>query len=163
MNTPLRTWLGSLAVIGALAAAASPASAATAWPGSSAVSTADDSDVFGRNLSGLAYRPSGSSAPGVLWAVRNSPSTLYRLVHDGTKWTPDTANGWAAGKTLVFPNGGGVPDAEGVTLAGGDANGIYVSIERNDSGPAADISRPAVLRYDITPRVARWSRPRSGT
>ncbi len=150
MNSPLKTWLGSLAVIGALAAAASPASAATAWPGSSAVSIADDSDVFGQNLSGLAYRPSGSSAPGVLWAVRNSPSSLFRLVHDGTKWKPDTANGWAAGKTLTFPNGGGVPDAEGVTFAAGDANGIYVSIERNQSGPAADISRPAVLRYDIT-------------
>ena len=151
MNTPLRTLIGSLAVFGALVATAAPASAApVAWPGSSAVSTADDVDVFGRNLSGLAYQPSGSAAPGVLWAVRNNPSTLYRLVHDGTKWTPDTANGWAAGKTLVFPDGSGVPDAEGVTLAGGDANGIYVSIERNDSGPAADISRPAVLRYDVT-------------
>ncbi len=79
------------------------------------------SNVFGGNLSGLAYQPSGSAAPGVLWAVRNGPSTLYRLIHDGTKWTPDTANGWATGKQLLFPNGAGVPDAEGVTLAGGDA------------------------------------------
>ena len=130
--------------------AAAPASASVAWPGSSTVSTADAPDVFGGNLSGLAYQPSGAATPGVLWAVRNSPSTLFRLTHDGTKWTPDTANGWNAGKTLVFPNGGGVPDAEGVTLAGGDANSIYVSIERNDSGAAANVSRPAVLRYDLT-------------
>ena len=82
--------------------------------------------------------------------MRNSPSTLFRLIHDGTKWTPDTANGWGMGKTLVYPNGGGVPDAEGVTLAGGDANGIYVSVERNDSGANADISRPGVLRFDVT-------------
>ncbi len=74
----------------------------------------------------------------------------------GTKWTPDTANGWAAGKTLVFPDESGVPDAEGVKLAGGDANRIYVSIERNDSGPAADISRPAVLRNDVTSAARRW-------
>ena len=75
------------------------------------------------NLSGLAYQPSGSGAPGVLWAVRNGPSTLYRLVYDGTKWTPDTANGWSAGKQLRYADGAGAPDAEGVTLAGGDPNG----------------------------------------
>ena len=123
---------------------------ALAWPGSDAITTADDSNVFGGNLSGLAYQPSGSGAPGVLWAVRNSPSTLYRLIHDGTKWVPDTANGWGMGKQLLYPNGAGVPDAEGVTLAGGDANGIYVSVERNDSGGQAGTSRPAVLRYDIS-------------
>jgi hypothetical protein len=123
---------------------------ALAWPGSDAITTADDSNVFGGNLSGLAYQPSGSAAPGVLWAVRNGPSTLYRLIHDGTKWVPDTADGWAGGKQLVYPNGAGVPDAEGVTLAGGDANGIYVSVERNDSGGMAGTSRPAVLRYDTS-------------
>ena len=88
------------------------------WLGSDAVSIADDPGVFGKNLSGLAYQPSGSSAPGVLWAVRNNPSTLFRLIWDGAKWKPDTANGWANGKQLLYPGGGGVPDAEGVTLAG---------------------------------------------
>jgi hypothetical protein len=124
--------------------------AASAWPGSPAISNADAANVFGGNLSGLAYQPSGSGATGVLWAVRNGPSTLYRLIYDGSKWTPDTANGWGAGKTLVYPDGAGVPDAEGVTLAGGDANGIYVSVERNDSGGQANTSRPAVLRYDTS-------------
>ena len=80
-----------------------PGRRASAWPGGSAVSIADGANVFGGNLSGLAYQPSGSGAPGVLWAVRNGPSTLYRLVYDGTKWTPDTANGWGAGKQLLYP------------------------------------------------------------
>ena len=119
------------------------------WPGGSAVSVADGLNVFGTNLSGLAYQPSGTSAPGVLWAVRNGPSTLYRLIYDGTKWTPDTANGWGAGKQLRYTNGTGDPDAEGVSLVGSDpANGVYVSTERNNS--ANTISRPAVLRFDVS-------------
>jgi hypothetical protein len=119
------------------------------WPGGSAVATADGVNVFGTNLSGLAYQPSGSGSPGVLWAVRNGPSTLYRLVYDGTKWTPDTANGWSAGKPLRYPDGTGDPDAEGVTLVGGDpANGIFVATERNNS--ANSVSRPAVLRFDVS-------------
>ena len=119
------------------------------WPGGSAVATADGVNVFGTNLSGLAYQPSGSSARGVLWAVRNSPSTLYRLVYDGTKWTPDTTNGWSAGKQLHYPDGSGDPDAEGVTLVGNDpANGIFVSTERDNL--ANTISRPAVLRFDVS-------------
>ena len=119
------------------------------WLGSDAVSIADDPGVFGKNLSGLAYQPSGSSAPGVLWAVRNNPSTLFRLIWDGAKWKPDTANGWANGKQLVYPGGGGVPDAEGVTLAG-DTNGIFVSTERNDDGINSNIARTSVLRYDVS-------------
>lgn len=123
---------------------------ALAWPGSSTVATADPLGTFGANLSGLTYAPSGTSAPGVLWAVRNGPATLFRLVFNGTTWTPDTTNGWQNGKQLLFPGGGGVPDAEGVTLAGGDATGIFVSIERNDDGPAAGTSRPSILRYDTS-------------
>ena len=114
------------------------------------MSIADDPGVFGQNLSGLAYQPSGTSAPGVLWAVRNNPSTLFRLIWDGAKWKPDTANGWANGKQLVYPDGGGVPDAEGVTLAGGDANGIFVATERNDDGINSNTSRTSVLRYDVS-------------
>jgi hypothetical protein len=124
--------------------------ASVAWPGGSTAASAS-AFGFGTNVSGLAYQPSGSGAPGVLWAVKNGPSTLYRLVFDGTQWTPDTANGWSAGKQLVYTDGLGVPDAEGVTLAGGDPNGIYVSTERNDDGGAnSNISRPAVLRYDVS-------------
>ena len=119
--------------------------------------------MFGTNLSGLAYQPSGSGAPGVLWAVRNGPGTLFRLVYDGTKWTPDTANGWSAGKQLRYPDGTGDPDAEGVTLVGGDpANGIYVATERNNG--ASSVSRPAILRFDVSSAGdAPSTRPRTGT
>jgi hypothetical protein len=119
------------------------------WPGGTTVASADDVNVFGTNLSGLAYQPSGSAVPGVLWAVRNGPSTLYRLVYDGTKWTPDTTNGWSQGKQLRYTDGTGDPDAEGVSLVDSDpANGVYVSTERNNS--ANTISRPAVLRFDAS-------------
>jgi Ca2+-binding RTX toxin-like protein len=123
--------------------------AVAAWPGGSAVSIGDADNAFppAGNISGLAYQPSGSSARGVLWAVKNGPSTLYRLVFDGTKWTQDTANGWTGGKTLVYPAGAGVPDSEGVTLAGGESNAVYVSTERDGNGP----SKPEILRYDVSP------------
>jgi hypothetical protein len=125
------------------------------WPGGSEIALADGVDVFGPNLSGLTYEPSGTNARGVVWAVRNKPSTLFRLVWNGTTWAPDTANGWGAGKQLLYPDGGGVPDAEGVTPAG-DANALYVSTERNDvaAGNVDDISRPSVLRFDVSSPAA---------
>ncbi len=123
--------------------------AAAAWPGGVAIADADDIGIFGTNLSGLAYQPSGTKARGVLWAVQNGPSTLYRLVHDGTKWVRDTTGGWATGKQLVYTGGGGVPDAEGITLVTSDPNAVYVSTERDDTG-GGNTSRPAVLRYDTT-------------
>jgi hypothetical protein len=97
-------------------------------------------------MSGLAYQPSGTSAPGVLWAVKNDPGTLFRLIWNGTIWTPDTSNGWGVGKALKYPGGAGNPDSEGVTLAGGDPNGIYVATERDGNGT----SRPAILRFDTS-------------
>lgn len=119
------------------------------WPGGPGVATADGLNVLGGNMSGLTYQPSGTAAPGVLWAVKNGPGTLFRLLYDGTIWAPDTANGWANGKVLRYPDGTGDPDAEGVTLVGGDpANGVYVSTERNNSNNS--ISRPAVLRFDVS-------------
>ena len=151
-RAPLRAFVASLALTVPLLVAATPASGAV-WPGGTTVAFADGDNVFGANLSGLAYQPSGSSAPGVLWAVRNGPSTLFRLVHDGTKWTPDTANGWGAGKPLRYPDGTGVPDAEGVTLAAGDPNGVYVATERDGGGA----SRPGVLRYDVSSAAATLS------
>ncbi|OKJ75333.1 lamin tail domain-containing protein [Streptomyces sp. CB02460] len=110
-----------------------------AWPGGSSVATADGSNVFGEDLSGL-YQD-GS----VLWAAQNS-GKLWRLVRDGSGgWKPDTANGWSSGKTLRFPGGSGSPDGEGVTAAAG---GIFVASERN--GDASGTSRLSVLRYDVS-------------
>ncbi|MFI8823554.1 lamin tail domain-containing protein [Streptomyces sp. NPDC053431] len=113
------------------------------WPGGSTVTTADGSDVFGPDLSGL-YQ----EGP-VLWGAQNS-GRLWRLVRDGSGgWRPDTTNGWTSGKTLRFPGGTGAPDSEAVTLTGaGAAGGAYVASERN--GDASGTSRLSVLRYDVT-------------
>lgn len=121
-----------------------------AWPGSPDVRVLDSEDTFSGDLSGLDYEPSGSAAPGTLWAVQNGDGLLYKLVADGAgDWAPATTDGWAAGKTLRYPGGTGAVDAEGVTVAGRDsANGVYVSTERNND--ASSVSRPAVLRFDAS-------------
>jgi hypothetical protein len=114
------------------------------WPGGTGATLLDDAATFGMNVSGLAYQPSGTAAPGVLWAVRNSnESSLFRLVLGGGLWSPVTP-GFT--KKLVYKNGLGEPDAEGVTLADGDPNGIYVATERDGGGG----SLPKVLRYDTS-------------
>ena len=79
-----------------------------------------------------------------------APSTLFRLVYDGAQVGAGHDQRLGDGKTLVYPDGGGVPDAEGMTLVAGDPNAIFVSTERNDDGPNSNTSRPDVLRYDIT-------------
>ncbi|MGW6690903.1 lamin tail domain-containing protein [Streptomyces sp. NPDC054961] len=115
-----------------------------AWPGSGSVATADASNVFGEDLSGL-YQEGG-----VMWAAQNS-GKLWRLLPNGSGgWTPDTANGWSSGKTLRFPGGGsGSPDSEGVTLTGaGAAGGVFVASERNSA--SSGTSRLSVLRYDAS-------------
>lgn len=117
------------------------------WPGGTDVQTVGGLNVFGTNLSGLAYEGSGTAAKGTLWAVRNGPESLFRLIFDGAIWTPDFSNGWTAGKTLQYPNGAPArPDSEGVTFAGSSTNGIYVSVERDNN--ANTISRNSVLRFD---------------
>jgi hypothetical protein len=113
------------------------------WPGGSSVTTADASNVFGEDLSGL-YQEGG-----VMWAAQNS-GKLWRLVPNGSGgWQPDTASGWGSGKSLHFPGGSGTPDDEGVTLTGaGSAGGVYVSSERN--ADSSGTSRLSVLRYDVS-------------
>ncbi len=46
----------------------------------------------------------------------------------------------------MYKNGLGAPDAEGVTLADGDPNAVYVATERDGGGG----SLPQILRYDTT-------------
>ena len=119
------------------------------WPGDADVQTADGLNVFGGNLSGLVYEGTGSSTPGVLWAVRNGPGSLFRLVFDGSIWTPDSTNTWNAGKTLLYPGSTGSPDSEGVTFAdGGSSSGMYVATERDNN--ANGISRNSILRFDVS-------------
>jgi hypothetical protein len=114
------------------------------WPGAPTVDVVDLLSVFGGNLSGLAYEGSGSATPGTLWAVRDSPPALFRLVWNGTLWRPDAGGG----RSLLYPNGGGTPDAEGVTLADLVTDGIYISTERDYSASA--VSRNAILRFATT-------------
>lgn len=114
------------------------------WPGDSAVTNAS-SFAFGGNLSGLIEEPTTGAR--VLWAVRNGPGSLFRLVGDGITWAPDSGGGWAPGKLLRYPDGTGEPDAEGVTFAGASAvGGIFVASERNNL--VNTVSRLSVLRYD---------------
>ncbi|MFJ3906319.1 lamin tail domain-containing protein [Streptomyces sp. NPDC090025] len=114
-----------------------------AWPGGSSVATADGSNVFGQDLSGL-YQEGA-----VMWGAQNS-GKLWRLVKDGSGgWKPDTTSGWTSGKTLRFPGGSGSADSEGVTLTGtGSAGGAFVASERN--GDASGTSRLSVLKYDVS-------------
>ncbi len=119
----------------------------SAWPGGAEVSILDEESWFGGDLSGIDYEPSGTDAPGTLWAVQNGDGLLYRLASDATgAWA--LSAGWESGRTLRFPDGTGTVDAEGVTVVDGESGVIYVSAERdNDAGST---SRPSVLRYKIT-------------
>ena len=123
-----------------------PAPTLEAWAGASAVQNVGVINALGGNMSGLAYEGTGSATPGVLWASKNGPGMLYRLIRNGSTWSSDASNGWGAGKTLRYPNGSGSPDAEGVTFAGSTAGGIYVATERNND--VSGTSRNAVLRFD---------------
>ncbi|MCX4681052.1 lamin tail domain-containing protein [Streptomyces sp. NBC_01433] len=110
------------------------------WPGGGAVTVADGSNVFGENLSGLSFESTG-----VLWAVQNGPSKLYRLVPNGTTWRPDPAGGWASGKSLRYAGGSGEPDAEGVVVT---PDGMFVATERDNS--KSSTSAPKILRFDAS-------------
>jgi hypothetical protein len=110
--------------------------AAAPWPGGASVRTADDAKVFGENLSGLSFE-----GPDALWAVKNGPGTLYRLVPDGPKWTP--ASGWQDGKALHYGDGSGDADAEGVVST---PDGIFAATERDNDDK--DKSKQEILRFD---------------
>jgi hypothetical protein len=133
---------------GAANVCASTGPASEAWPGSNNVTTADGLNVFGGNLSGLIYEAGTGGSPDVLWGARNGPGSIFRLIFNGSIWTPDPSNGWGAGKGLLYTNGTGEPDSEDLTFTTGSAAGMYVATERNNSN--SGVSRPAVLRYDVT-------------
>ena len=116
-----------------------------AWPGSQKWHTSDnqcqfDSAVSGQDVSGLDIDP---QEPNVMWAVKNK-SHLYRLVKDNDRWIKDPNNGWAEGKQIVFPNGGGQPDAEGITV--GPDGYLYITTERDNANKK--VALDSVLRYD---------------
>jgi hypothetical protein len=118
------------------------------WPGDNTVRTVDAANTFSSNLSGLTYETPASGGP-VLWAVRNGPGSIYRMVLRNGTWVPDTDNGWSGGKSLRYPDGTGEADAEGLTLVNNSAaGGAYVASERNNSANA--VSRNSILRYDVS-------------
>jgi hypothetical protein len=120
------------------------------WPGPGETRVVDRGGVFGENLSGVHF--DGGPEGGVLWAVRNGPSTLYRLVPEGEFWVPDPDPGWADGRPLRYADGSGDPDAEGVTrVSAGPWAGVYVATERNNADRA--MSRNAVLRFEVDNEV----------
>lgn len=121
-----------------------------AWPGGTDIANAGAGGAFfAGNMSGLAWEGAAGASPAVLWAARNGPGTVFRLVQQGGVWVPDAANGWAAGKALRYPDGSGDVDAEGVTFAEGSATtGVYVAAERNNSANA--VSRNSVLRFVVS-------------
>ena len=132
--SPQRVLRSAIAACLLLPATAVPADAAvTPWPGDAAVAVADGSNVFGKNLSGLSFQ-----SPTVLWAVKNSPSTLYRLVPDGAKWRPDHP-----GKPLHYRDGTGDPDAEAVVAT---PDGLVVATERDNDNDGKSMLK--VLRFD---------------
>jgi hypothetical protein len=101
------------------------------WPGGADVSVLDAEPTFGGDLSGV------DVANGELWAVQNGDGLLYRMAMSG-----EVTGQW----TLTYPGGTGTVDAEGVHVA---ADGtVHVSSERNND--ASSVSRPAVLRYEVS-------------
>jgi len=79
----------------------------------------------------------------LMWAVRNDPPTLFKLVFSGKYWLSSTSNGWGKGKSLVFPTGIGSPDSEDVTLD--DKGVLYIVSERDQF--SSSTSRLSVLQY----------------
>jgi hypothetical protein len=130
------------------------------WAGEQTVDTVDPANLFGTNLSGLAFEQTADpSDADTLWAVKNGPGTLYRLDASATGWAPSTEAGWSNGKLLHYADGTGDVDAEGVTFtAAGPSGGIFVSTERNNAD--SKISRPSIIRYDVTSTDAALSATR---
>ncbi|RJQ78682.1 hypothetical protein D5S17_12590 [Pseudonocardiaceae bacterium YIM PH 21723] len=114
------------------AANSCPAPAPGTWPGGSSVSNADNTNAFGTNLSDLSFQDASN-----LWAVKNGPSTLYRLAPSGSVWTANLT------KSLRYANGSGDPDAEGVTYT---PDGLFVATERDNNNSGSSLRK--VLKFD---------------
>ncbi len=117
------------------------------WPGSAAPVTIDAQCAWvtsesGQDLSGLAFDPANAN---VLYAVKNK-SHVWRLLNENGTWVKDTANGWAEGKDIRFPDGSGAPDSEGLTV--GPDGALYVTTERDND--ASNVPLDSILRFDPT-------------
>jgi hypothetical protein len=98
-------------------------------------------------MSGLYFESKNvNGQSNILWAIKNYPPTMYKLLYDGSNWISDTSAGWGNGKSLHFPGGVGDPDAEDLTRGDYSSNDMYVCSERDGSGP----SKLSILRYDLS-------------
>ncbi|RNL81369.1 lamin tail domain-containing protein [Nocardioides marmorisolisilvae] len=108
------------------------------WPGGPTVTTADNTDTFVQDLSGLVFDPSN---PDVLWGAQNKKGTLFKLVRDANNnWVP--ADGWP--RDPKFLGGTGSPDTEGLTI--GPDGFVYETSERDNDN--SGVSRNTILRFD---------------
>ena len=137
---------GSPGTNGGAGASAVPSAtvAAEPWPGEDEVSTIDEQNTFGANMSGLFYEPASADEAATLWAVQNNPPKLYKLTQTDEGWA--SAPSWGGGKQLYWPGKKGKPDTEDVTRAEYSSPAVYVCTERDSEGEA----RLSVLRFDTT-------------
>lgn len=111
------------------------------WP--VGVTTVDEENAFGENLSGVVYQPGD-----VMWAVQNEPSKVFKLEYSNGLWLKQSSCGWKDGKTISYPDGKGAPDAEDIAKAEWESPTFYVCTERNNDD--SDVSRMSVLMYNDT-------------
>jgi hypothetical protein len=125
-----------------------PAPTVETWAGLNTVTPVDAVGTFSSNASGLMFEQGTGGTPDVLWLAQNGIGSIHRMLFNGTIWTRDQNNGWAAGKKTHYTDGTGEPDTEDLTFTTGSAAGMYIVSERNNQ--ANSISRPSILRYDVT-------------
>ena len=93
-------------------------------------------DFAGDDMSGVDI-----AADGTAYVVNNGSGTLYVLGFDRATGTYSLERSFV----LKYPDGSGLPDAEGVTV--GPDGAVYVATERdNDAGGT---SRPSILRFTL--------------
>ncbi|WP_291479069.1 lamin tail domain-containing protein [Corynebacterium sp.] len=94
-------------------------------------------DFTGEDMSGVDFGNDGKA-----YVVNNDEGVLYVLSpKDGNSYHVDARH------QLRYPDGTGLPDAEGVTL--GQDGAVYVATERDNSDATKKTSRPSVLRYEL--------------
>lgn len=91
--------------------------AAEKWPGGDAISDGCEKDAFEPNLSGIIITESSENG----WAVQNS-GYLFKIYLEDSLWLLEQKGNWGKGKRIVYPDGGGIPDAEDLTMT--DVDGI---------------------------------------